>query len=92
MVPSRATAVLNSSKLLLGAGGGGGGVATGLIVSVIVCVLEPYPSLVLVELSPLTPQLPGAEGDRGDLQASHAERDGVQDAGRHGAPFLAESL
>ena len=43
--------------------------------------------LVLVELPPLTPQLPGAEGNRGDLQASHAECDGVQDAGRHGAPF-----
>ena len=48
--------------------------------------------LVLVELAPLTPQLPGAEGNRGDLEASHAEGDRVQDAGRHRAPFLAESL
>ncbi len=48
--------------------------------------------LILVEPSPLTPQLPRAERNRRDLQASHAKRDGVQDNWSSACSLLAESL
>jgi hypothetical protein len=48
--------------------------------------------LVLVELPPLASELPGAEGDRGDLEFGLTEPDCVLGGRRHRAPFVVEVI
>ena len=59
--------------------------------SQLACLPDRRDPLVLVELPPLPSELPGAEGDRRDLEVGHPEADSCRGACRHRAPSVPSS-